>query len=223
MLFLKRLGVAFVAVLAVGVTMVAVASAADPILLFAGQTATISQPAKGTLTTLKNFFSIECPSAGGEVKTVSDGDTFTGKVEFKNCTALGSSVNSLGDGAGIILFKFKGLTCLFGASEAELKICALIESEEVVHIEGALLGLVEFLKGSSQAGELSPDNVSTKELKLKLACTANGDPSILSVKDLGVTQKDEIKVLEHHEGEEDHGCIKAELVLTTANAGTLDG
>ena len=216
MRFLKTLGVALVALFAVGVTMVATASAADPLFLFAGQPGTISE-GKGTLSTLTNFFSITCQNSTGKVEAANDSDTFTGEIEFKECTG-----NSLGSPAGVIKFKFKGLTCLWGA-ENELKPCALIESTENVHVELGFLGLVDFLIGSSQACKLTPDGTSTTDLKMACEKVANGDPLLKEVKDLGATLKPEIKVLENHKAPETSGVIASTFLITFAKAGTLDG
>jgi hypothetical protein len=219
MRFLKTLGVAVLALLAVGVTMVATASAADPLFLFAGQTGAISE-GKGTLSTLTNFFSITCEKSAGSVSAANDSDTFTGEIEFKECTG-----NSLGSPAGVIKFKFKGLTCLWGTVETELKPCAVIETTENVHVELGFFGLVDFLKGSSQACKLSPDGTSTTDLKMaceKVAGT-NGDPLLKEVKDLGATLKPEIKVLENHGSTETMGAIASTFLIKFANAGTLDG
>jgi hypothetical protein len=216
MRFLKTLGVALVALLAVGVTMVATASAADPLFLFAGQTGTISE-GKATLTTLTGFFAITCEKSTGKVNAANDSETFTGEIEFKECTG-----NSLGSPAGVIKFKFKGLTCLWGA-ENELKPCAYIETTENVHIELGFFGLLDFLIGSSLVCKLTPDGIATTDLRMAFEKSANGDPLLTSVKDLEVTLKPEIKVLENHESPETHGVITATFLITFAKAGTLDG
>jgi hypothetical protein len=217
MRFLKTQGVALVALLAVGVTMVATASAADPLFLFAGQTGTISE-GKGTLSTLTNFFSITCEKSAGSITAANDSDTFKGEIEFKECTG-----NSLGSGAGIIKFKFKGLTCLWGTAETELKPCAYIEASENVHIELGILGLLDFLTGSSLACKLTPVNTSTTTLKMACEKLATGDQLLTSVKDLGATLKPEIKMSENHKSPETHGVIASTFLITFAKAGTLDG
>ena len=216
-MLLKRLGIAFLAILALGVTMAATASAEnDPLFLFGGQTGTVSEGG-GTLSTLTQFFSIECKKSAGTVKAANDVDTFEGEIEFKECTATG-----LGQAAGVIKFKIKGLTCLWG-KETELKPCAVIENTENVHLEVPILGLVDFLAGSTQAGKLTPDGTSTNALKLELAKgAANGDQLLTSVKDLGKELKPKINVLENHKGEETMGAISATFLIKFTNAGTLD-
>jgi len=217
MRFLKTLGIALIALLAVGVTMVATASAADPLFLFAGQTGSISE-GKGTLSTLSNFFQITCEKSAGSVAAANDSDTFTGEIEFKECTG-----NSLGSPAGVIKFKFKGLTCLWGTAETELKPCAYIEATENVHVELGFFGLIDFLVKSSQACKLSPDGTSTTDLKMACEKSGGGDQLLTSVKDLGATLKPEIKVLENHSGSETMGAIASTFLITFAKAGTLDG
>jgi len=212
---LKKLGIAFVAILAIGVTMVATASA-DPLFLFGGQVGAVSE-GKGTLSTAAQFFAITCEKAAGTVEAANDSATFKGEIEFKECTATG-----LGQASGIIKFKFKGLTCLWGTSETELKVCVYIEASENVHVEVPVIGLVDFLVGSSQACKLTPDGTSVTELDMLCEKTANGVGPLKEVKDLGTVLKPLIKVLEKHTGSETTGIIAALFKIKFANAGKID-
>jgi hypothetical protein len=216
-MYLKKLALAFLAVLALGVMAAATASAeTDPVFLFAGQEGKISE-GKGNLSTLSQFFSITCESSSGSVKAANDANTFTGTIEFKGCTATG-----LGQASGVIKFAFKGLTCLTG-KETELKPCAFIEATENVHVEVPIIGLITFLTGSSQACTLSEDGKAVTSLTMSCKKGATGDQSITSVKDLGVELKPKINVLEKEAGEETMGAIEAPFKISFTNAGTLDG
>jgi len=218
MRMLKRLS-AVVAILALlGVVMAASASAADPLFLgFASKTFTISGGA-GTLSTLGNPFSITCTavSGSGEIGG-NETETFTATFDFTGCNA-----NSLGDAAKTILFKVKGLLC--SISEAKLEVGLYQEAIEVVHLENVpLIGLLEFLKGSSQIASITPDGTKVSEFKAKLSTSGTGDQAITSCVDLGTTLKPSIKVLLAHSGEEVDGAIATEAKITTAAAGTIDG
>jgi hypothetical protein len=215
-MFWKKACTAGLAVLVLGVTMIATASASE-LFLFGGQTGTISEGA-GTLSILGNSFSIECKKAAGKVEMANDSETFKGEIELKECTATG-----LGLPSGTLKFKFKGLLCLWGSTETELKPCAYSETTEVLHLEIPLIGLIDFLIGSSQACKLEPDGVSTTTLTMKCEKGAEaGDQLLTEVKDLGTVLKPAILILQNHAGEEKHGAVSATFKISFAQAGQLD-
>jgi hypothetical protein len=216
MRYVKTFGLALAAMFVLAMTVAAMASAADPLFLFGTQTSTISG-GSGKLTTLGSFFGLECKKVTGSVTPGgNDSETFTGSIDFEECNA-----NSLGDKTGIILFKFDGLLCWI--NESKLEVGAYILATEDVHLENVpLIGLLVFLKGSSQIAALTPVGVSTTLLTAKLS-GASGDQSPTSCVDLGTTLKPEIKVSENESATEHDAAINQEFDLHFATAGTLDG
>jgi hypothetical protein len=213
----KQISVIGLTVLVLGGGPATASAVEEELLLFGGQNGAIEGKAS-TLTVLGNAFSIECKNSKGKLEAVNGSETFKGEIEFAGCTGTG-----LGLPAGVIKFKFKGLLCLWGATNLELRPCAFVETSENVHVEVPLIGLLDFLVGSSQAGKLEPDGVLVKELTAKFEKGAVPGAQLLpEVKDLGATLKPEIKILQNHAGEEKHGALASTFTITYAAAGTLD-
>ena len=217
MRYLKRLGVALAAVLVLGMAVASMASAADPLFLFAKTGFTTSGGA-GTLSTLGNFFTITCEkntSTGNTGGTESE--TFSGTITFTGCSA-----NSLGAAAKTITYKFDGLLCWI--NEAKLEVGEYILATEDVHLENVpLISLLTFLKGSSDVAAITPIGVKTKTFTGKLETSGTGDQKVTSCGDLGTTLKPSIKVLQNEAGEEKDGAIATSFTLTTEVEGTIDG
>jgi hypothetical protein len=215
--YLRLLGVALAAAFALGAMVVATASAEDALFLQSGTRTGVKVSGKGgTLSTLSNFFGVTCTGASGNFNLGGNmTETFSGTIDFTGCNA-----NSLGDPAGTILYKSKGLLCYI--SENPLEVGAYIEATETVHIEGLPFGLlVLFLSGSSQVGKVTPINTSTTTITLSFGGTG-GDQSVGSCKDLGATLTPSIKAVENEKGET-MGSLVTSLTLTFEEAVTVDG
>jgi hypothetical protein len=215
---LTKLGVAFVAVLALGVAMVSTASAADPLFLFGTKTGFKVSGPEGHLKTLGGFLEITCKKTTGSGKTTgNDTDGFEGTVEYKECTSLGSEVKSLGAAAGTIVQKFKGELCW--TNEKELKVGAYVEATEHVHVE-LPFGILDLIFGS-QIGTITPVNAKTKTITLTLT-GASGDPGVASCTGLSA-RTGSLKIIENENGTEKDGAIEAKLEMTPEEEGQIDG
>jgi hypothetical protein len=215
----KRLGAVFAILAALGVVMAASASAAenDALFLFTKTGFTIKGGA-GTLSTLGNPFSITCTGLSGSGSTGgNETETFTATLDFTGCNA-----NSLGDAAKTVLFKASGLLCLI--STTELLVGLFILVSEVVHLENVpLVGLLEFLVGSSLIFVIVPDGQDAKEFTIKSETSGTGDQKVTSCKDLEKTLTPAIKVLLAHAGSEADGAITTSATITSEVLGTIDG
>jgi hypothetical protein len=207
---------AILVIAACGLSMAAIASATDPLILTSDKTFTL-EGEKGSLTTEGNPFGIKCEKVKGTGTVANDTDSFTATLDFEECNA-----NSLGDPAKTILFKATGETCIISSSP-ELVVGLYLETTENVHVENVpIVGLVIFLKNSSDVGVVTPIGVVGKDLTVKFQTSSTGVQKVKECTGL-VVRKPSIKVSINEATSEVGAAIEQAATILFEHNMTLDG
>jgi hypothetical protein len=179
---IRILGLALLALFALGAASASMASAEEGVLPTQTKPFTI-KGAAATLLTLEKE-EIKCKATSGEGKFLEKSDQHaTGSFIFKECTALGLASNTLGDASGTIKANVLFLICL--VEPKTLVFGVLIQPTETVHVEVPSVKALLLVKGAV-IGELETTglegtlwNISLKgkngDQEKPLKCEINGN------------------------------------------------
>jgi hypothetical protein len=141
----RILGIALLALLALGAVMAVAASAEEGFLPNPAK-----EKNKGTISGGKSTLgnakgTIICQHLDASPIEFANDKHGTATLKWKECTTAGLAANSLGDEKGIILAKVLLLVCLINSAKLEFGVAA--EPDETIHLEAAAAGVLAEVKG----------------------------------------------------------------------------
>jgi hypothetical protein len=164
---LRILGLALLALFALGAFTASFASAEEGVLPQQGAKVVKISGGVATLETLGEEFAVECKTLAGEATFLAASDQHAeGTLDFHECRVpqLNLQVNGLPDTEGLILIPVLFLICL--VEPKKLVFGILILPTETVHLDIPFLGQLILVKGAAIGENLSGNE--GKEFKLSL-------------------------------------------------------
>jgi hypothetical protein len=190
----RILGIALLALCALG-TVMSVAASAEEGFLPTPSKEKNKGSIKGGKSTIGNakatFICTSLDASPAEFEKDKHG---TATLKWKGCTSAGIALNSLGDEKGVILAKVLLLLCLINLAKLEFGVA--IEPDETIHLEASAAGILGELKGLF-IGRLS--SAKGKEFRVTLKASKLGEQEVKECLDAAGTKKGSLEESLNHE------------------------